>query len=141
MTEMMLRDIYDVMHTYALRNENEVSGDEDSCYVGFKTHIDGTTYCVSMETKYFGTVNHVEFEFPKRIPASKMKEASRVANELNCRIRFGAFRLVEHNGRVRYCFDTMLKHSRVNTDYFAEIVSLSRRTVKEYAPRLLALCE
>lgn len=141
MTEMMLRDIYAMMHSYALRNENEVSGDEDSCYVGFKYYIDGTPYSVSMETKYFGTVNHIEFNFPKRIPASKMKEASRVANELNCQIRFGTFRLVEHNGRVRYCFDTILKHSQVNTDYFAEIVNLSKRTMKEYAPRLLALCE
>ena len=141
MTEMMFRDIYDMMHIYALRNKNEVSGDEDSCYVGFKEYIDGTTYSVSMATKYFGMINHIEFNFPKRIPATKMKEASRVANELNCQIRFGAFRLVEHNGMVRYCFDTILKHSQIDTDYFAEIVNLSRRTIKEYSPRLLALCE
>ena len=141
MTGMMLRDIYDIMHCYALRNENEVSGDEDSCYVGFKDCIDGVSYSVSMKTEYFGTVNHIEFNFPKRIPASKMREASRVANELNCQIRFGTFRLVKHNGRVRYCFDTILKHSQVDTDYFAEIVNLSKQTVKEYAPSLLALCE
>lgn len=140
MTEMMFSDIYDVMYSYALRNENEVSGDEDSCYVSFKSYIDGIPYSVSMKTKYFGTVNHIEFNFPGRIPSSKIKEASRVANELNCQIRFGTFRLVEHNGMVRYCFDTILKHSRVDTDYFAEIVSLSERTIKEYAPRLLALC-
>ena len=141
MTEMMLRDIYDIMHRYALRNENDVSGDEDSYYVGFKDYIDGIPYSVSMETKSFGTVNHIEFDFPKRIPAHKMKEASRVANDLNCQIRFGTFRLVEHNGRVRYCFDTILKYSQVDTNYFAEIVSLSERTIKEYAPRLLELCE
>lgn len=141
MTEMMLRDIYDVMYSYAIRNENEVSDDEDSCYVGFKVCIDDVTYSVSMKTKYFGKVNHIEFDFPKRIPSSKMKEASRIANELNCQIRFGTFRLVEHNGRVRYCLDTILEHSRVDTDYFAWIVSLSKQTVKEYTPRLLALCE
>lgn len=141
MTEMMLRDIYDKMYYYAIQNKTEVSDDEDSCYVGFKDSIDGITYSVSMKTKYFGTVNHIEFDFPGRIPSSKIKEASHVANELNCQMRFGAFRLVEHNGRVRYCFDTVLKHSRVNTDYFAEIVGLSELTIKKFAHRLLALCE
>lgn len=138
---MMLKDIYYVMYRYAMQNKNGVSDDEDSCYVGFNDCIDGITYSVSMKTEYFGTVNHIEFNFPNRIPSSKMQEASRVANELNCQIRFGAFRLVEHNGRVRYCLDTILKHSRVDTDYFDETVSLSERTIKEYAPRLLALCE
>lgn len=141
MTEMMLRDIYDVMYRYAIQNKSDVSGDDDGYYVCFNDCIDGITYSVSMKTEYFGTVNHVEFNFPKRIPSSKMQEASRVANELNCQIRFGAFRLVEHNGRVRYCFDTILKHACVDTDYFAEIVGLSEITIKGYASRLLALCE
>ncbi len=141
MTEMMLRDIYDIMYRYAIQNKSDVSDDDESYYVGFNDCIGGITYSVSMKTEYFGTVNHVEFNFPKRIPSSKMKEASRIANELNCKIRFGAFRLVEHNGRVRYCFDTILKHACVDTDYFAQIVGLSELTIKEHAAPLLALCE
>lgn len=141
MTEMMLRDIYDQMYYYAIRNENDVSGDEDSCYVGFKDNIEGTVYSVSMTTKYFGKVNHIEFDFPGRIPSSKMKEADRIANELNCQVRFGAFRLVEHNGRVRYCFNTILKHAQVDAHYFARLVALSEQTIKTYATPLLALCK
>lgn len=141
MTEMVLREIYDVMHSYALRNKDGVRGDKESCCVTFKDDIDGVTYSVSMVTRYSGKVNHITFEFPRQLPPSRMKEASRVANELNYQIRFGSFRLVEHSGRVLYCFDTVLEYSRVDTDYFAEIMSLSERTIKSYAAPLLALCE
>lgn len=141
MKEMMLRDIYDIMYYYAIQNAKEVSYDEESCYVGFKDYIDQIPYSVSMKTKYFGKVNHIEFNFPKRIPSSKIKEASRIANELNCQIRFGSFRLVEHNGRVRYCFDSILEYSQIDTDYFESIVSLSEQTIKKYAKPLLDLCK
>lgn len=141
MKEMMLKDIYDIMYYYAIRNKNDVSYDDDSYYVGFKVNIDGTIYSVSMKIKYYGTVNHIEFIFPKRVPSSKMKEASRIANELNCKMRFGSFRLVEHNGMVRYCFNTILKYSQVDSEYFEEIMSLSEQTIKKYAKPLLALCK
>ena len=140
MESMLTREIYEVMRRYALRAGYDCYGDSISYDVTFPLVVDGTKYSVLMKTESLGTVNHVEFSFPDRIPEARMKEASRVANELNSDIRFGAFRLVEHNGRVRYCFDTFLKSAQVTADYFEEIMDLSIRTVEAYAPRLLALC-
>lgn len=139
--EMSLNDIYDVMHIYALRNRRDVRGDEDACSVSFKTTIDGEAYTVYMKTEYFGTINHVEVSFPRRVELSKMKEASRVINEINGRCRYGAFRVVEHNGILRYCLDTVLKNCKVDTSYFAEVSELAVATVKRHAATLSPLCE
>lgn len=141
MKEMMMRDIYDTMSWYVHRNDYQKIYDDYLDYtVSFRHTIGDTTYSVYMETKSFGQVNRVKFSVPRRVPAAKIKEAARVANELNRKIRFGAFRLVEHNGRVEYCFDSVLRYGQISTRYFEEVMDLSIRTLETYAADLVALC-
>lgn len=139
--DMSMSDIYDMMHIYALRNQKDVRGDEDACSVSFKTRIGGETYQVYLVTKYSGRIHHVEVSFPERVDLAKMKEASRVINELNCKCRYGAFRVVEHNGMLRYCLDTVLKYCKVDSSYFEEVTELALTTVSRHADALLPLCE
>ena len=136
---MLVRNIYDEMSRYAYRVGQKVSNDEDAGMSCFHMTVDGVTYEVTQKVRSFHGTYRLSFLFPQRMPLDLVELNAVDINKINGKLDIGCFRVVAHNGIVRYCVDTILNDCRVDQAYFQALFDRAVATLKKYAPQVTAL--